>query len=296
MELYLYEWSNSLGIDSAIISSKVETEKILQVHTSRSRLILLLRGDFRLNVHHSDHSYQCNVHAGDILFIPQHTLYEYLPLPGTKSVKLKAFRMRFFETTQPHYAISGNIHPHFKRTFQQFSFLQGAVSPKMRRLIKDYQDEAKGDQLGREDMLQCVSMEILVSVVRKAQDAADFSSPEPTKNVSIVEGVNRFLHEHLSESFSLHDVGWQLRLSGEHVARIYRKETGRTIFQHLKQLRMEKAAHLLTNTSRKVHEIAEETGFSSHSLFSREFRKYTGVSPEAFRAARSESVVSVHLG
>lgn len=50
--------------------------------------------------------------------------------------------------------------------------------------------------------------------------------------------------------------------------------------------RLSRAAHLLTSTSRPVHEIALEVGYSSDAAFSRAFARRFGAPPRQWRAAR----------
>lgn len=73
------------------------------------------------------------------------------------------------------------------------------------------------------------------------------------------------------------------------------RTTERLFSNHLKlpftkyfaALRLEHAAHLLTNTRLSVREIAEKVGYEEHSAFTREFRKRLNMSPSQFRANKS---------
>ena len=46
------------------------------------------------------------------------------------------------------------------------------------------------------------------------------------------------------------------------------------------------AKELLTGTPMSVESIAEEVGFGSESYFCKQFRRYEGITPTAFRNAR----------
>ena len=49
------------------------------------------------------------------------------------------------------------------------------------------------------------------------------------------------------------------------------------------KIKIERAKYLLTENDRPVKEVAEMLGFEDAFYFSRMFKKYTGVSPQAFR-------------
>jgi AraC-like DNA-binding protein len=59
---------------------------------------------------------------------------------------------------------------------------------------------------------------------------------------------------------------------------------GRTAIDWLKEIRLRRAAHLLTATELPVKTIAYQVGFESRSYFSRSFKALTGLDPVGFRA------------
>ncbi|MGE8656314.1 MAG: response regulator [Achromobacter sp.] len=63
----------------------------------------------------------------------------------------------------------------------------------------------------------------------------------------------------------------------------FRKTTGVTASQYIKDARMKEVKRLLSTTSLPIADIAEEFGYSSNANFSTSFRTYTGMSPSAFR-------------
>lgn len=63
------------------------------------------------------------------------------------------------------------------------------------------------------------------------------------------------------------------------------KETfGRTAIDCLREIRLRRAAHLLTATDLPVKTIAFQVGFDSRSYFSRAFKDFAGVDPAGYRA------------
>ena len=69
-------------------------------------------------------------------------------------------------------------------------------------------------------------------------------------------------------------------------AQRFRQAFGRSAMDFLKELRLQRAAHLLRTTRRPVKSIAEQVGFDSRSHFSQNFSDYFGIAPAEFRELR----------
>mgnify|MGYP000329186003 CR=1 FL=1 len=79
--------------------------------------------------------------------------------------------------------------------------------------------------------------------------------------------------------------------------RFFKKYTGKTCIQFIKNYRLEKAYNLLKNTDLPVTQISFDVGFSNVSYFCKNFREYCGCSPEQYRKggmtdAQTETVLS----
>ena len=59
-----------------------------------------------------------------------------------------------------------------------------------------------------------------------------------------------------------------------------------TFVEYLRRVRLIYALNRIINTDDTLQRIALESGFSSQSVFTREFRKYYGRSPTEIRAGR----------
>ncbi|HEV2393262.1 MAG TPA: AraC family transcriptional regulator [Verrucomicrobiae bacterium] len=94
-----------------------------------------------------------------------------------------------------------------------------------------------------------------------------------------VERVMTLLRQHLVEPLSLGEVGRQVGCSPFHLSRTFSTETGTTIPQYLRRLRMERAAELLQSGKYNVTEAALEVGYSSLSHFSQSFCHVMGRCP-----------------
>jgi AraC-like DNA-binding protein len=72
-------------------------------------------------------------------------------------------------------------------------------------------------------------------------------------------------------------------MSSRHINRIFKSETGSSLYQYVLERKIESARMLLKDTSIPIREIAEKLGFTDQYHFSNFFKKRTGASPMEFR-------------
>lgn len=77
-------------------------------------------------------------------------------------------------------------------------------------------------------------------------------------------------------------------ISNRHLARMFKRTTGKTITEYITEARINKAKLKLANSDQLIKEIAYECGFKGQSSFAQTFRKATGFTPRQFRN-RSQS-------
>ncbi len=100
-----------------------------------------------------------------------------------------------------------------------------------------------------------------------------------------VARVISLIREHLVEPLSLEQISKSVGCSAFHLSRTFSKETGMSIPQYLRKVRMEKAAELLSSGKCNVTEAALEVGYSSLSHFSQAFCQTMGCCPGLYPLA-----------
>ena len=97
--------------------------------------------------------------------------------------------------------------------------------------------------------------------------------------------VLRHVQEHLDEALDLEELAWVACFSSFHFHRIFAAMTGETIADHVRRLRLERAAMELKSGAKQVIQVALDAGYDAHAAFTRAFKTAYGVSPAKFRRA-----------
>lgn len=114
-------------------------------------------------------------------------------------------------------------------------------------------------------------------------DDVCITAGEGCKNIHVLR-IDSFIQNNISSAINVETLSEKLGLSKAYICRLFKKETGRTVTQHLNRLRVEKSRLLLKTTGLSKIEIALKCGFNHQSYFNRQFRRYTGLSPAEYKS------------
>ena len=99
----------------------------------------------------------------------------------------------------------------------------------------------------------------------------------------IVKKIDAMIDRRYMEDLALSDIAESLYMSPSYVSRLYKKQQGINLVDRIRTVRMEQAKRLLTETNRKVQQIAKDVGFHSARYFTVNFHNYSGEAPNSWR-------------
>ncbi len=115
--------------------------------------------------------------------------------------------------------------------------------------------------------------------------------PSGNLNAEYISRINRvldYIERNIDREFTLDELASVAFFSKYHFHRIFNALMGETLFDFIQRTRVEKGAGLLLKNSKTtVTTVAYACGFSSHSLFTRTFKKYFNMSPSRWREEKS---------
>ena len=101
---------------------------------------------------------------------------------------------------------------------------------------------------------------------------------------SVTEQIKKYISEHLNEPVTLNDIAKAVGYSKFHTSRIFKEETGLSLFEYIRRERLTASAFALRSGSEKVLDIALDFMFDSHEGFTRAFANGFGITPKKFAA------------
>lgn len=132
--------------------------------------------------------------------------------------------------------------------------------------------------IGFESLSIALLVQILIVILRS-------KTGEPVLSGRAMLAVDEVIWEmerRYSERLTLDDLAVLATLSKDQCIRAFKKATGLPPIQYLNRLRIQKAARLLQDTRLSVAEVANAVGFPDSNYFSRQFKKYLGMSPTKY--------------
>ena len=136
------------------------------------------------------------------------------------------------------------------------------------------------DHANRRGIYQ-MTLGLLMAELLEHTDSLRFSSPEEE---TIVQAL-RYIEEHYRDG-SLTELAQLTHYDFAALSRLIKNRTGKTYTDLIQEKRLSQAAWLLTNTGKRVDEIARLAGYENISYFHRLFSSRFGMSPRQYRICK----------
>jgi len=159
-----------------------------------------------------------------------------------------------------------------------------AITPRMLRMINNVLQP--DSSLPLVAYIHLRSVELIALMVQQYLERLATLKPVPDPDtICKVQRARQYLLDNLSEDFSREQVTRHVGLNARKLNEGFLHLYGKTIFEVLREERMEKAWTLLHRGELSVSEIGYAVGFKNPSNFSNAYKAYFGVRPSAAQPA-----------
>ncbi len=98
-----------------------------------------------------------------------------------------------------------------------------------------------------------------------------------------------YIQTHYAENCHVSDVAQHCGVSSDWLSRHFKKDSGHSLPEYIRELRLEQAAALLLDSDTPITKICFDSGFQSVSQFNRLFHEEYAMSPSDYRHARPDA-------
>lgn len=99
----------------------------------------------------------------------------------------------------------------------------------------------------------------------------------------LIRSAQIYINSRPSGSVSLTEVAAHVALSPSYFSKLFKKETGISFVDYIKNSRIERAKTLLRSTNKKVYEICDELGYQNVQYFTTLFKNMVGMTPLEYK-------------
>ncbi|WP_053368524.1 helix-turn-helix domain-containing protein [Bacillus sp. FJAT-27245] len=144
----------------------------------------------------------------------------------------------------------------------------------------------KEDPLGQEEQFHGLMQSLLYSQMETLKEIESLNAVRSSTREELYRRISiahDYIRSFYDTAIKLDDIARISCMSANHLLRTYTQLYGKSPFQHISELRVEKAKRLLKNSDLTMTEITFELGFTNPVSFSKMFKQHEGLSPNQFR-------------
>ena len=136
----------------------------------------------------------------------------------------------------------------------------------------------KADKMGSADEILEVQHDMVMAFNDIMRDRIKMN----VKSKQVIKCID-YINSNLHNNITVTELGDYVNLNETYLSKIFKKETGVTVSEYVRNKKIEEACWLLQFTDKSSIDIATELAFSSHSYFISVFKKVKGVTPKEYR-------------
>lgn len=188
---------------------------------------------------------------------------------------------------------TGHLESHFQKVVEKYSdsryfpsmyvkFIFSNIVKELWDSMAEYKDIPISQVI--DDLYRSKSVaEVIELVQEQVDDFLQYVAEDKGSRKFKVEITKDYIDKHYGDTLDLEKLAKRVYMTSGHLSKSFKKETGVSLIQYIKNVRMEKAACMAAETDMPVNEICTRAGFRNLSYFCKCFREQYGYTPENYR-------------
>ncbi|MGL4343802.1 MAG: response regulator transcription factor [Cellulosilyticaceae bacterium] len=114
-------------------------------------------------------------------------------------------------------------------------------------------------------------------------DSLEADCTVDTNSKNKIQLAIKYITNHYNQDIAINDLAERFTMSPNYFSSMFKKETGQTTLNYIKEIRLQKAKKYLVESEKSVVDIAKEVGYEDSQYFFKVFKKATGQTPLQYR-------------
>jgi AraC-like DNA-binding protein len=136
------------------------------------------------------------------------------------------------------------------------------------------------------DVIQTLLVALLYEIYTIYNHRIPCKKEARNRKEALYDQFMRSLSENHKKERSVNFYAKELFLTPKHLSSVVKEISGKTAGEWIDNFVLFEAKSLLKSSQKNIQEIADELNFANQSFFGKYFKRYTGMSPKAFRKRR----------
>lgn len=236
------------------------------------KVVMLLSGSGKYTV--EDRHYE--LREGDIVLIGSHQVHRPEFAPGMEYERIVFYISPEFLQRQS--VPECNLEELFNDTRGHVLRLEEKRFRKLFGLAVELETELTGAQYGGSVLGTGLLLQLLVRLGREKEKGIIREQTPVLILDKRIREISDYIETHLTEELAMEELSERFFISKYHMMRLFKKETGRTVYEYITERRLVLAKELLRR-GMPATEVCFQSGFGSYSSFTRAYGKRFGTTP-----------------
>lgn len=143
---------------------------------------------------------------------------------------------------------------------------------------------SSGNELWPDAEFDSLLKQIAVHLLRRHAESPRSTTSLAENQARLIRQLMAYMRMEPHKRLELSELAARAQLSPQYLSRLFKQHTGTSLKQFKTQVRLERAMHLLTESTMNISQIADTLGYSDLFSFSKLFKRYYGHSPSHYRS------------